>query len=453
MQVIWLYVDDLVGKGLEWLVIVELLFYFSASLIPQALPLSVLLSSIMTFGNLGESYELVAAKAAGISIWKMFTPMMFVMAFIAIFGFFVSNILIPEANLKRSSLLWDVRQQKPSLAVNAGVFTQDIPGITLRVGKKNSKTQEMEDILIYDQRANAQHSTVIYAKRGNMKTTDDKRFLIFTLYNGARYEEMERQRGYQSNFQHTTTAFSEERINFDMNSFKFNRTDENLFKHHYEMLNIIQLAHAADSLDSLAYNKFSNLKLLLRPFFFFNRVEYDSIKKSTAVAEIHSKDTSMLDLLSPLNQAAVANRAASNARTVKNMLEYAVNDDRELSRLRVRHRIEWHRKFILSVICFVMFFIGAPLGSIIRKGGFGMPIVISILFYICFHIISLSGEKAAKTMAWEPYLGMWISVFVLFPVGIFLTFQASSDSRIFDIRSWLDMIKSPFIKYFKSLVK
>ncbi|MCX6185408.1 MAG: LptF/LptG family permease [Bacteroidetes bacterium] len=200
MQVVWLYVDELVGKGLEWSVIAELMFYFSASLIPQALPLSVLLSSIMTFGNLGESYELVAAKAAGISTMKIFRPMILVMVGISLFAFFVSNILIPQANLKRSSLLYDVRQQKPSLAISEGVFYTGIEGITMRVGKKDKTTQEMFDIMIYDQRENNMFPVIITAKHGTMGMSEDKRFLFFKLYDGARYEEMEKQDGYYNSY-------------------------------------------------------------------------------------------------------------------------------------------------------------------------------------------------------------------------------------------------------------
>jgi lipopolysaccharide export system permease protein len=196
MQMIWLYVDELIGKGLDWLVIGELLFYFSASLIPQALPLSVLLASIMTFGALGESYELVAAKASGISIWKTFRPMFGIMILVALFGFFVSNVLIPQANLKRGALLYSVRQQKPSLAIKEGVFSQDIPGITIRVGKKNHKTQELQEIIIYDRRESQLHPVILFAKRGNMTMSEDGRYLFLNLYEGGRYEELEKVRGY-----------------------------------------------------------------------------------------------------------------------------------------------------------------------------------------------------------------------------------------------------------------
>lgn len=441
MQVIWLYVDELIGKGLDWLVIAELMFYFSASLIPQALPLSVLLASIMTFGNLGESYELVAAKASGISIWKMFKPMVWLMLFIAIFGFFVSNILIPQANLKRGSLLYDVRQQKPALAIKAGVFSQDIPGITIRVGKKNKVTQELQEIIIYDLRESQLHPVIIYAKRGNMTTSEDGRYLFLTLFEGARYEEMEKQKGYYISQPHTTTEFGEERIAFDMNSFKFNRTDENLFKHHWEMLNILELQKASDSLDLVSVFKNKELAGFINPYYYFTRVNSDSSGKIKALKAIpvKSKISDIPKHFKELNASEIYASAINNTRSVKNIVEYSINEYNELTKLRARHKIEWHRKFILSVACIIMFFIGAPLGSIIRKGGFGLPIVVSVIMYVCYHIVSLSGEKFAKTQAWGPMEGMWFGILTFIPLGMFLTHQAANDSKLFDASLYINI--------------
>ena len=434
MQVIWLYVDELIGKGLDFLVIGELLFYFSASLIPQALPLSILLASIMTFGNLGESYELVAAKASGISIWKMFKPMIGVMLMVALFGFFVSNVLIPQANLKRGSLLYDVRQQKPSLAIKEGVFSQDIPGITIRVGKKNRKTQELQEIIIYDQRESQLHPVIIYAKRGTMTMSDDKRYLFLTLFEGGRYEELEKVKGYYYSQQHSTMTFNQERIAFDMNSFKFNRTDENLFKHHWEMLNVIELQTASDSLELLAENKFKELKGFVQPYYFFAKNRKDSAQfvADSAIIVVSSKEPDITSHFNKVPTSTVYANALNAARSVKNIIEYSINEYKDLAKLRVRHKIEWHRKFILSVACIIMFFIGAPLGSIIRKGGFGLPIVVSVLLYVCYHIVSLMGEKAAKTEAWNPMQGMWFGIWVFIPLAFFITYQAANDSALFD---------------------
>lgn len=448
MQVIWLYVDELIGKGLDWLIIGELLFYFSASLIPQALPLSVLLASIMTFGNLGESYELVAAKASGISIWRMFRPMFMVMMVVATFGFFVSNVLIPQANLKKGSLLYDVRQQKPSLAIKPGVFSQDIPGITLRVGKKDRVTQELQEIIIYDQRESQIHPVIIYAKRGTMTMSPDKRYLFLTLFEGGRYEELEKVKGYYYSQQHSTMTFNQERIAFDMNSFKFNRTDESLFKHHWEMLNVLELSAASDSLEGVAENKYKELKGFIQPYYYFSKARGDS---SQLVADsnkilVKTREADITSHFHDVSSQTIYANALNSARSAMNIVEYSIGEYKELTKLRTRHTIEWHRKFILSVACIVMFFIGAPLGSIIRKGGFGLPIVVSVLLYVSYHIVSLSGEKAAKTEAWSPGQGMWLGIFVFIPLGFFITYQAATDSALFD-----KIIFSKISKRFKKL--
>lgn len=439
MQFIWLYVDELVGKGLEWQVIAELLFYWSASLIPQAMPLAVLLASIMTFGNLGETYELVAAKASGISIWQMFKPMYFVMFGISIFGIFVSNILIPVANLKSRALLYDVREKKPALAITEGVFYSGIQGITLRVGKKDKQTQEMQDIIIYDKRANTSHSTVISAKKGTMTLSDDGRFLFFTLYDGARYEEMESQRNYYSTFPHSSTYFSEEKIMFDLSVLNFNRTDEDLFKHNYEMLNVFQLQYYSDSIKVVKYKKALELKGYVKPYYFF--LKKDTLLKSTSSNLVNDTIKNVINLFEPIYKDNILNNAENNTRTVKNVISYSVNERNEIKKSGARYDIEWHKKFVLAIACIIMFFIGAPLGSIIRKGGFGLPVVVSILLYLIYHIISLSGEKAAKTMAWSPLAGIWIGIMVLTPLGFFLTYQASNDSSLFNKNAWIGIFK------------
>lgn len=439
MQFVWLYVDELIGKGLEWQVIAELLFYWSASLIPQAMPLAVLLASIMTFGNLGETYELVAAKAAGVSIWKMFRPMYTVMFGVAIFGIFVSNILIPEANLKSRSLLYDVREKKPALAITEGVFYSGIQGITLRIGKKNKTTQEMHDIIIYDRRNNMNHATVISAQKGTMTLSEDGRFLFFTLYEGARYEEMETQKDYYRTFPHATTYFSKEKITFDLALFKFNRTDEDLFKHNYEMLNIMELQYYSDSIKTVKYRKAIELKEFLKPYNYW--LKKDSVQGAMAFTPIVDTAKSVLTLIHPSVKNNIITSAESNARAIKNIVAYSVNERQDIKKSAARYDIEWHKKLVLAIACIVMFFIGAPLGSIIRKGGFGLPVVVSILLYLTYHIISLSGEKAAKTMAWSPFSGIWIGVMILTPLGFFLTFQASNDSALFDKSAYVSLIK------------
>jgi len=434
MQFIWLYIDDLAGKGLSVWVIAQLMFYFSASIIPMALPLSILLASIMTFGNLGETYELVAAKAAGVSIWRMFMPLILVMVGLGLFGFFTSNVLIPKANLKKGALLYDIKQQKPTLLIQDGVFFNGIEGISMRVSKRDAETGEMKDIVIYDQRQGGSKPVIITAESGKMIMGDDKRYLFFTLYNGSRYEEMERQQDYERKSPHTTFTFKEEQIVFDLQAFKFTRTDENLFKNHYQMLDVVQLNKGYDSLSNVIVAKNGSLKTSLDAYFHLNDSMYGKLK-STAIVDVGANDSIVAHLIRFSQQQAVAS-AINNARSAKGYVDYSISDVGDTERTRIRFDIEWHRKFTLSFACLVMFFIGAPFGAIVRKGGFGMPVVISVVFYIIYHILSITGEKMVKTESSTAFSGMWLAIMVLAPVGMVLTYLASTDSGLFDKASW-----------------
>ena len=440
MQFIWLYIDDLAGKGLSWFVIGKLLFYFSASIIPLALPLAILLASIMTFGNLGETYELIAAKAAGISIWRIFTPMFYIMLCLSVFAFFVSNILIPKATLKHKALLYDIKNQKPALLIKDGVFYNGIEGISMRVGRKDPVTNELQNIIIYDNRDMSGHSIVVSAERGTMRMSADDRYLFFTLYNGARYEEMDKQRGYERTQPHSMLNFAEEEIVFDMYAFSLNRSDESMFKEGYAMLNVLQLQHKIDSLNTLAFIQKSVPNHYYNIYIRSNDSLYGKYKPQTMVM-----DSNNLLSLVPVNKQMVVSNALNNARTVKSVVDYAAADVSRTLKLADNYNIQWHKKYTLAVACFIMFFIGAPLGSIIRKGGFGTPVVISVLLYIVFHIITITGEKMAKLGTATPASGMWLAIMVLLPLGLFLTFQAANDSGLFD--------KNAYVKIFNKLKK
>lgn len=437
MQFVWLYIDDLAGKGLSAWVIAQLMFYFSASIIPMALPLSILLSSIMTFGNLGETYELVAAKASGVSIWKLFLPLIIVMVFLGLFGFFTSNVLIPIANLKKGSLMYDIKQQKPTLLIQDGAFFNGIEGISMRVEKRNKETDELTNIVIYDQRLGGSKPVVMTAEKGRMDMSADKRYLFFTLYNGARYEEMDKQQNYEQNLQHTTFTFEEQKIIFDLQAFKFSRTDESLFKNHYQMLDVVQLGKGVDSLNAVLYTKGKSLQNSMNNFFHLN----DSVNRKLVPIIDTAINGSLINNLPLYAKRAVMSHALNNARSAKGYIDYAISDTKDTIRTQIRYDIEWHRKFTLSVACLVMFFIGAPFGAIVRKGGFGLPVVISVLLYIVYHIITITGEKMVKTETAAPVFGMWLAVMVLTPLGALLTYLASTDSSLFDKASWKTAFK------------
>ena len=366
----------------------------------------------------------------------MFTPLIYVMLFLGVFGFFTSNVLIPEANLKKGSLLYDIKQQKPTILIQDGVFFNGIEGISMRVGKRNSETDELFDIVIYDQRQGGSKPVIITAEKGKMIMGEDKRYLFFTLYNGARYEEMDKQQGYDRTYPHTTFSFKEEEIVFDLQAFKFSRTDESLFKNHHQMLNVVQLSNGYDSLGGVIAEKRESLRNSLKAYFHFA----DSNSKLQPIKATNIPDSIFTHLLR-FTQQTVVTAALNNARSAKGYVEYSISDVNDTERTRIKYDIEWHRKFTLSVACIIMFFIGAPFGAIVRKGGFGMPVVISVIFYIIYHIISITGEKMVKTASTSATLGMWLAVLILAPVGLILTYLASTDSGLFDKASWKSAFK------------
>jgi lipopolysaccharide export system permease protein len=445
MQFLWKYVDDLVGKGLDGLVIGELLLYSSASLVPMALPLAILLSSIMTFGNLGEHYEMVAIKAAGVPLRKVFTPMFIVMVFICLGAFFTSNIIIPKANLKSKSLLYDVRQQKPSLLIKEGVFNNDIEGYSMRIGRKGEDNETIYDVVIYDNRVTSSTGrSVIVAEWGRMTMSEDKRYLFLNLFKGKRFEEMPQRDFRRHNYPHNVLKFGEEYITIDLSSFSFNRTNEDLFKDSYHMLNVVELRNAADSV----YKSREKLMALIPDYTKIYYRLYD-----TSLTALHITSTlpgdNMTKVFKHINSETLYSNALSSARTVKSITDYGSQALIGENKTWTRYWVEWHRKYTLSFACMVLFFIGAPLGTIIRKGGFGTPVVISVILYVVYHIVSMMGEKFARQLILTPFMGMWFSTFVLTPLGVFLTYKASVDSNLFNAEEYVrffNKIKKLFIK-------
>lgn len=444
MQFLWKYVDDLVGKGLEWYLIAELLFYASATFVPLGLPLAILLSSLMTFGNLGEHYELVAIKAAGISLRKVMKPLVILTICISAFAFYFSDNVLPAANLKFRSLLYDIKKKKLAFNIKEGIFYNGLEGYTIRVGEKEKDGSRIKDVLIYNHSKNLGNIDVTSAESGIMESSPDGRYIIFTLFNGHNYKDKLDQRGYRQTRPFERIRFREETRRFDLQSFEMNRTDEDLFKNHYEMLNLQQLNEAIDSL-SKQYNtkkeRFSNK--FKNNYQFYSRI--DSLKK-TGPDTLMKLDTNLLANFNPTEKVRIVDFALNTVKSLKSTVEYnkgALQSDAKLIR---KHRIVWHKKFTLSIACLVLFFIGAPMGVIIRKGGLGLPVVISIIFFITYHILSMSAEKYVKEGIIEPYIGMWISSFILLPIGIFLTYKATTDSPLMDYDSYLKFFKNLFGK-------
>ena len=443
MMFIFKYIDDFVGKGIDASILAELFFYFSLTTIPMALPLAILLSSLMTFGNLGEHFELTAMKSSGMALQKVMMPLIVTTVILSISAFYFSNNILPYTNLKAGALLYDVRESKPALLFKEGVFNNSLDGFSIRVNKKDKDGKTLRDIMIYDHRSRQGNNVVLIAKYGKMEETADKMFLVLTLKDGVSYKEMSDNPKEEKSHPLMRDKFEERIIRFDLSEFKMSRTNEDLFKSNYQMLSLSQLATASDSL---------HLKNEKRKTDFEKNITNSYYSKSSAflakidTQKIESKDSNYFARMSKAQKLNIIEAAMNMARNAKITAESMANDiDAERYDI-YRCDVEWHRKFTLSIACLVLFFIGAPLGAIIRKGGLGMPVVVSVLFFITFHILSITGEKLAKEGEVPPYQGMWMATAILLPIGIFLTIKATSDSTLFDINSYIHPIKKIFVR-------
>lgn len=432
MQFFWLYIDDFVSKGLGTNVILEFIWYLSATLVPLALPLAILLSSLMTFGNLGESFELVAIKSAGISLLRFMRPLFFVTIILSGVAFVFSNYIIPVATLKQRTLLSDIVYAKPAFDLKEGVFYDKIPNFAIKIGKKEDNDSVIRDVIVYEQ-GNALQDNFIIAKSGIMRVSENKRFLEFNLKDGWRYQE--RGNPYsQTNSEYVRIGFKEYKKLFDLSTLGFtNRTADSVNKNNEKMLSMRQLEIAMDSLKKeIIQTKEQNLANMFLQFRFSRLVDsnWSNIKIPDSPAVKKAKN---FDELLPDSARINVNQSVQNiAGSLKISAESISNTLKDRERNLRKHKIEWHRKIVLSLACLVLFLIGAPLGSIIRKGGLGTPLIFAIVFFMVFYFSSTTGEKFAKEDSLTPFAGMWLATFVLVPVGLFLTYKAMRDSQLFN---------------------
>jgi lipopolysaccharide export system permease protein len=427
MQFFWLYIDDLVGKGLDFFTIAKLIGYVSATLVPLAFPLGMLLSSIMTFGNLGETFELVAIKSAGIPLLRFMRPLFVVALFICGIAFLFNNYIIPVANLRMKTQLTNIRFSKPAFDLKEGVFYDGIPGYTIKVGKKDKEGKNLENVIIYEHSYELQDNFIV-AERGSMSVSDDKKKLLFNLQNGWRYQE----RGNSSDnngTEYIRLGFKSYQKVFDLSALSRLNYDDSTFKNFYQMLSIRQLSLVIDSLDKTENYFKQKGEREINPYFKFSKLtkaHWDSAAKIKTTAK--SFESVIPDSLKTL----VSSHVQSQINNIKGLVEISSSEYTEKRKQLQLHLIERHRKFALSVACLILFLIGAPLGSIIRKGGVGLPFVFALLFFIIFHLVNTFGEKLAKQEVFNALSGMWLSSFILLPIGIFLTYKAMHDSQLFN---------------------
>jgi lipopolysaccharide export system permease protein len=437
MQFFWLYIDDFVGKGLGAPLILEFIWYQGAVLVPLALPLAILLSSLMTFGNLGESFELVAIKASGISLLRFMRPLFIVTTLICGVAFLFSNYVIPIANLKSRTLLADIVYAKPAFALNEGVFYDKMSGFAIKVGKKESNDSVIRDVIVYEQDNPVQDNFII-AKSGVMRLTPDKRYLEFNLRDGWRYQE--RSEGNQ-NTEYVRLGFKEYKKQFDLSSFSFTRTNDSVNKNNERVLSMRQLDKAIDSLkreNNIMRDQLDNGIYTGQTFTRY--VDSNYTIKEVADTGARATAKNLDDWLPDSARYEVSQRAMAQVNSLRVSLESVATNLKERERILRKHKIEWHRKISLSLACLVLFLIGAPLGSIIRKGGLGTPLIFAIIFFMVFYFSSTTGEKFAKEDTMSVFAGMWLATFVLVPIGLFLTYKAMRDSQLFNKEAYRRLI-------------
>jgi lipopolysaccharide export system permease protein len=425
LQFFWLYIDDIVGKGLDLFTIGQLISYVAATVVPLALPLAVLLSSIMTFGNLGETFELVAIKSAGIPLLRFMRPLLFVSLLICGVAFLFNNYIIPVSNLKLNRLKYDIINKKPAFDLREGAFYTNIPGYAIKVGKKEKDDSTLRDIIIYEKDYNLQDNIII-AKKGVMRVSDDKRFLEFKLMNGWRYSE--RGARMNTNTEYVRLGFKEFKKVFDLSSLQLSQTQDSLFKDNYQMLSVRQLTVAIDSLDKIHDVYRNKLTKEMGPFIQFQKTLDTAFKPSGKKYEVNSIQDIIPDsLFNTANE-----RVLSQVSVVKGTLDINKMEYEAKAKSLRQHKMAWHEKFTMSIACLVLFMIGAPLGSIIRKGGIGTPLVFAVIFFVIFFLLNNFGKKFSKEAVLPAVWGMWLATYILVPIGLFLTYKAMHDSQLFN---------------------
>ena len=450
LQFIWLYIDELIGKGLSLGVVFEFFFWGMAQFVPLALPLSTMLASIMTMGGLGENNELLAMKAAGIPLQRILRPLMVLALVISIGAFFVANDLIPYANLQIKTILYDIKQKREEVKIPSGVFYDGIENIILYVEEQGENNGLMQGIMFYDHRAKKGNTNVTIAESGYIRLTENKQHAIFTLYNGITYEDGERKSRADTIYPFQRRKFDEQVVLVPLEGYDFKRSDGSRYKDMAETMNIRDLSYFEDSLSTNLSNNRTRFKSeFLEGDYMPRTFELDSVGRKEFVYTLALD--SLYGAMSMEKQLESIRGAKRSIERSSAQLSNFVAQQEQNDYQRRRMELEMHRKFSLAFACLVFFFIGAPLGAIIRKGGLGTPTVVSIFFFVIYWVIDLAGKKLARDGAWEPAFGAWISSIVLLPIGIFLTYKATKDSSLFNVDKYIPMLKN-IISLLKSFI-
>lgn len=440
MQFLWKFADELLGKGLPYDVLGKFFFYSALNLVSTSLPLAVLLASLITFGNLGERLELLAMKASGVPLTRILRPVFVLSLMVCGVSFYFQNYIGPNAMKELSRLIWSVKQKAPETEIHEGIFNNQIPGINIYVERKDPVTGRLYNVMIYRMQTGYDDAEIVLADSGTLQSTANRMHMLLTLYHGQRFRNMDSPSGnsLRANIPYMRENFIQEEIVFEHDG-NMNMLDVSLFSNDAQTKQLSDITHGIDSLthhmDSVSHHIFQ----LTKANYMRHALPQD-IKDSAAIVE---RAASVLPIDSFYNrlqadqQTQAWQNALQRAQIMRNEVDfYSMTATKDGNFQLRKHRMEWHKKFSLSVACLLFFFIGAPLGAIIRKGGLGLPVVISVAFFIFYYIIDIAGVKMAKTGKWDPLLGMWVSAMVLLPIGMFLTQKANKDSTVFNVEGY-----------------
>lgn len=543
MQQVWVYLEDMAGKGASIFLLTEMLGYMSVSLLPMALPIAVLLSSVMVLGNLAERYELSSLKSAGVALWRVMVPLIGVGIGISIFSFYCSDKLIPITNLQSKSRLYDIRNQKPTLSLEQGVFNDDFQGFSIRIGKKHPDGKSIEDILMYDQSqaSNGKYS-MVKAERGQMYNTSDGKYFIMNLEDGHQFSEMKSTTTKDGkSYPFMRTSFKQWTKVFDLSEFEIDRTDERLFESHYSMLSVRKLKVAIDSINAKEDRRKQGLVFDVNRSYHQRKAKQDAEEKVKRAKTTQMFKDSLIELTPqqqkeldhfkkvtqgrgivldtsevvqkkeaervkelamdtkarlPLDSLKAQQAAKANKNRVRHNRNSILKQDvdstnltaynsllltfpakkrkqlinkaksftrgvqgsitsveRALVRIkdaRIKHRYTMHNKFSLAFSCLIFLFIGAPMGAIVRKGGFGYPILISICFFVVFVMLSIFFKKVSETGGLDAGLAAWMPCILFSPIGMLLTYKAMNDSKILNVDRYFAFIKRVYARVMKA---
>lgn len=452
MQFLWKYIDELVGKGISTDILAKLIFYSLADLVPMAMPLTIMVAGLMTFGNLSESFELVAMKSNGISLLRALRPIFILMCCLAVMNFLFLNYVIPKAKLEQAGLMIDVRQKKPTFSLSEGIFYHNIEGFAIRVGKKEKDNQTVRDVLIYEyKKDDSKRLNVLRADWGTMILSADQTILNFTLYNGVRYEEMTNAPEYRKTHPFNQMYFEKQRMQIDLSSLDFQFTDRDLIASDYRLQNVQQLLCEIDTFDMKCdILRADNRRYLGKYIHIPGVMEQDSAMQSFRRSQamgVDLKEKQIIKNYPAQQRATIVASALNHARSIKGT-EEGLFTSLEFEKSDVDlYRSELHKKFAFSILVILLFMVSAPLGAIIRKGGIGMPLVISVVLFVLFYAMNLTGEKMGKEGIVPVWIGSWMSSMLLLPIGMVITYRASIDKSFQGSNPFMNVLRGWKLKW------